>query len=180
MSVRFNTRLIAGLFIVGALQQFLSWRLYVHLAYGSDVGAARSFVNHPLTNFGICLAGSISTCVFGTILINKSLASGSNRFLDEMLRAGKYGFVAGFSAVQAFYLLASTYLAVQSLNSMHGSLLMLPGTVVLWLIEFEFDGVFAAALCVVVSFLVWFLAAGAIKRSCPRCPLLRGMSNSEV
>jgi hypothetical protein len=97
-----------------------------------------------------------------------------------MLRAGLYGLGMSFSAVQGFYPLASICLAIQSLVLMHASLLKLPGTLALWLIEFEFDGAFAAVLCVVVSFFVWFLAAGIIKGSCSRCPLLRSINNYGV
>jgi hypothetical protein len=173
--------LFPALFVGGGLQQFLSWRLYVYFAYASSTPDSGSFVDNKLTNLGISLLGAIATCIFARRFIRKLRdVAPSTPLFDVMLRGGLYGVGATFSAFLAFTVLASVYLAVQTVTSMHAGLVALPSIAFVWFLELGFLEAFPAALCIPMGFLVWSVSVGMVKLCGSRCPLVRAVGNFGV
>ncbi len=135
----------------------------MHLAYASSPADSRTFVDAPLTNIGIPLATGVSVAFFLGRFLSKTLRRAAARPLETMAKAGLYGLAATFCGFEAFYVLASIYLAASPHSPVHvPGVGMIPVVVMMLMIEFASFGASAVAACMPFSFLFGSVAGFAI------------------
>jgi hypothetical protein len=159
-----RTLMLPVLFALGASTHLLFWRGFVYAAYAGSPVDARTFVDAPLTNFGIPIICGISVAFFFGRLLRAMRGRLGEGFFATGLRAGLYGMAASFCGFEAFYLLASIYLAMALHSAGVPTANMIPGAAIAWMIEFAFFGAFPIAACLPFSFVFGFLAGYPIWR----------------
>ena len=163
--MRRNAAWAVGFFVSGALQHFVSWRLYVHLAYTDSPASSRTFVDDPLTNWSIPVLGGIAVCILMSRFHGRWVELEAMEPSKIMLRSGLYAMGATFCAFESFCILASIYSALSAPRVLDiPSIPRIAIGFAVWLIEFEFFGVFPLALFLGVSFLVWSVGGVGIWR----------------
>jgi hypothetical protein len=145
---------MAAFFVFGAILHLSVWRWWVHLEYAGSPTNSRIFVDVPLTNIAIPVVTGVSVAFFFGRFLSKTLRRAAARPLETMAKAGLYGLAATFCGFEAFYLLASIYLAASPHSPVHApNVGMIPGVVPLLMIEFVSFGAFPVATCLPFSFL---------------------------
>jgi hypothetical protein len=154
---------VAAFFVFGALLHLSFWRWYIHLTYATSPPDSRTFVDARLTNIAIPVVTGVSVTFFFRRFLGNTLRRAVAGLLETILRAGFYGLAATFCGFEAFYLLASVYLAASPHSPVRPpTISMIPGVVPLLMIEFASFGAMPVAACLPFSFLFGSIAGFAI------------------